>query len=73
MEQDPEVISAMKFLDEVNEPTIENVERILRKACSYAYIENKTQGHYNDLFLLIGMAYGKIRNIKELESKHDSI
>lgn len=62
---DPEVISAMKFLDEVKDPTLENVLKLLNKIGSYAYKENKTSGDYQDMFFLIGMTNGKVKQIIE--------
>ena len=54
IEKDPEVIEAMKFLEETREDTLENVLKVLEKVASYAYKQDKTSGDYNDVFFLIG-------------------
>jgi len=65
--EDPEVIAAVKFMDEVREYTLENVLKILIKLGSYAFKENKTSGDYQDMFFLIGMADAKLERIIENE------
>ena len=65
--EDPEVIAAVKFMDEVREYTLENVLKILIKLGSYAFKENKTSGDYQDMFFLIGMAEAKLERIIENE------
>ncbi|MFA5760510.1 MAG: hypothetical protein WC877_01955 [Dehalococcoidales bacterium] len=66
---DPEVIAAVKFMDEVSEPTLENVLKILIKLGSYAFKENKTSGDYQDMFALIGITTCKIEQILDNKKK----
>jgi len=59
MNNDPEVLKAIEFLDSIRDPTLENVYTILQKLATYAYKMDKTSGDYSDMFVLIGLAYYK--------------
>ena len=62
-----DIDEAIEFLKEVEDDTLLNVHKILKRCAIYAYQQDKVASDYTDLFLLIGIAHCKVEKLLKLK------